>query len=139
MILTTKCIPVLKSIIYAILDLVILLLGCCSRLGVVLDVTSHSFHHQRKAVTQLKTASALGRLMALSDGNLYLLDSDMLNTIGSGPKMKNVTVFCVNENPNTQDPFTVQVELPFTCIKAVWFCLAKRWIAMYRALLPLVF
>lgn len=63
----------------------------------------------RKAVTQLKTASALGRLMALSDGNLYLLDSDMLNTIGSGPKMKNVTVFCVNENPNTLDPFTVQL------------------------------
>lgn len=60
-------------------------------------------------MTQLKTASALGRLMALSDGNLYLLDSDVLNTIGSGPKIKNVTVFCVNENPNTLDPFTVQV------------------------------
>ncbi|XP_063877866.1 transforming growth factor-beta receptor-associated protein 1-like isoform X2 [Scylla paramamosain] len=63
----------------------------------------------KKAVTQLKTASALCRLMALSDGNLYLLDSDMLNTIGSGPKIKNVTVFCVNENPNTLDPFTVQL------------------------------
>ena len=47
--------------------------------------------------------------MALSDGNLYLLDSDMLNLIGSGPKIKNVTVFCINENPNTLDPFTVQV------------------------------
>lgn len=47
--------------------------------------------------------------MVLSDGNLYLLDSDVLNTIGSGPKIKNVTVFCVNENPNTLDPFTVQV------------------------------
>lgn len=63
----------------------------------------------RRPVTQLKTASALGRLMALSDGNLYLLDSDVLNTIGSGPKIKNVTVFCVNENPNTLDPFTVQL------------------------------
>ncbi|XP_027234374.1 transforming growth factor-beta receptor-associated protein 1 isoform X1 [Penaeus vannamei] len=63
----------------------------------------------KKTVTQLKTASALGRLMALSDGNLYLLESDVLNTIGSGPKIKNVTVFCVNENPNIMDPFTVQL------------------------------
>ncbi|KAG0723950.1 Transforming growth factor-beta receptor-associated protein 1 [Chionoecetes opilio] len=63
----------------------------------------------RKAVAQLKTASALGRLMALSDGNLYLLDAQLLNTLGSGPKIKNVTVFCVNENPNTLDPFTVQL------------------------------
>ncbi|KAK3864441.1 hypothetical protein Pcinc_029874 [Petrolisthes cinctipes] len=63
----------------------------------------------KKAVTQLKTASALGRVMVLSDGNLYLLDSDVLNTIGSGPKIKNVAVFCVNENPNTLDPFTVQL------------------------------
>ena len=70
-------------------------------------------------MTQLKTASALGRVMALSDGNLYLLDSDMLNTIGSGPKMKNVTVFCVNENPNTLDPFTVQVELCLVCLDAL--------------------
>ena len=60
---------------------------------------------------QLKTASALGRLMVLSDGNIYLLESDVLNTIGSGPKIKNVTVFCVNENPNIMDPFTVQVKL----------------------------
>ncbi|KAG7163807.1 Transforming growth factor-beta receptor-associated protein 1-like [Homarus americanus] len=63
----------------------------------------------KKTVVQLKTASALGRLMVLSDGNLYLLDADVLNTIGSGPKMKNVSVFCVNENPNTLDPFTVQL------------------------------
>ncbi|KAK8726458.1 hypothetical protein OTU49_010260 [Cherax quadricarinatus] len=63
----------------------------------------------KKTVVQLKTASALGRLMVLSDGNLYILDSDVLNTIGSGPKIKNVTVFCVNENPNTLDPFTVQL------------------------------
>ncbi|XP_045583732.2 transforming growth factor-beta receptor-associated protein 1 [Procambarus clarkii] len=64
---------------------------------------------QKRQVVQLKTASALSRVMALSDGNLYLLDSDVLNTIGSGPKIKNVTVFCVNENPNTLDPFTVQL------------------------------
>lgn len=63
----------------------------------------------KKTVVQLKTASALGRLMVLSDGNMYLLDSDFLNTVGSGPKIKNVTVFCVNENPNTVDPFTVQL------------------------------
>ncbi|KAK7068882.1 transforming growth factor, beta receptor associated protein 1 [Halocaridina rubra] len=63
----------------------------------------------KKTVVQLKTASALGRLMVLSDGNLYLLDADVLNTIGSGPKIKNVSVFCVNENPNTLDPFTVQL------------------------------
>lgn len=63
----------------------------------------------KKTVTQLKTASALGRLMVLSDGNLYLLDADVLNTIGSGPKIKSVSVFCINENPNTMDPFTVQL------------------------------
>ncbi|XP_066960636.1 transforming growth factor-beta receptor-associated protein 1-like [Macrobrachium rosenbergii] len=63
----------------------------------------------KKSVNQLKTASALGRLMVLSDGNLYLLDADVLNTIGSGPKIKSVSVFCINENPNTLDPFTVQL------------------------------
>ena len=64
---------------------------------------------QKKSILQIKTASALGRLLVLSDGNLYLLESDILNTIGNGAKMKNVNVFCVNENPNTSNPFTVQV------------------------------
>ncbi|XP_076056469.1 transforming growth factor-beta receptor-associated protein 1-like isoform X2 [Oratosquilla oratoria] len=68
----------------------------------------------KKPVIQLKTASALTRVLALSDGNLYLLDSESLNTVGSGPKIKNVIVFCINENPNTLDPFTIQ------------FCVGKR-------------
>ncbi|CAL4122719.1 unnamed protein product, partial [Meganyctiphanes norvegica] len=62
----------------------------------------------KKSIVQIKCASALGRLMVLSDGNLFLLDSDVLNTI-DGAKIKNVTVFCINENPNTLDPFTIHL------------------------------
>ncbi|KAL7642552.1 UNVERIFIED_CONTAM: hypothetical protein RMT77_007113 [Armadillidium vulgare] len=67
----------------------------------------------RKPVINIKAASALGRLLVLSDSNLYLLDADVL-TSSSGPKMKNVVTFCINENPNTVDPFTLQ------------FCVGKK-------------
>lgn len=68
--------------------------------------------------------------MVLSDGNLYLLDADVLNTIGSGPKIKNVTVFCVNENPNTMDPFTVQVMALLTSVSSIslQYVIIFRWI-----------
>ncbi|KAB7494158.1 Transforming growth factor-beta receptor-associated protein 1 [Armadillidium nasatum] len=67
----------------------------------------------RKPVINIKAASALGRLLVLSDSNLYLLDADVL-TSSSGPKMKNVVTFCINENPNAVDPFTLQ------------FCVGKK-------------
>ncbi|MCL4130257.1 UNVERIFIED_CONTAM: hypothetical protein GTU68_011335, partial [Idotea baltica] len=68
----------------------------------------------KKSINSLKAASALGRLLTLSDSNLYLLDADVLSSIGSGPKIRNVTAFCINENPNLLDPFTLQ------------FCVGKR-------------
>jgi hypothetical protein len=59
----------------------------------------------------LRSASALDRLLVLCDATLYVVnasDLSSLNLTGS-PKFKGVTACCVNENPQSDDPFSVQV------------------------------
>ena len=67
-------------------------------------------------MTFVRCASALGRILVLCDGCLLVLamnpELSALNMSGSS-KLKNVTAACVNENPNTDDPFSVQVGIIF--------------------------
>ena len=67
-------------------------------------------------VTFVRCASALGRLLVLCDGSLTVLDGDSLQVLplAGANKLKGVGAGCINENPNTDDPFSVQM------------CLAKK-------------
>ncbi len=75
----------------------------------------------------MRSASALSRLLVLCDGGLHVLnvlsrdevvesgkeDLSLLPLSGSS-KLRGAQACCVNENPNTDDPFAVQM------------CLAKK-------------
>ncbi|XP_070566294.1 transforming growth factor-beta receptor-associated protein 1-like isoform X2 [Ptychodera flava] len=70
---------------------------------------SHKYLAVRKPIVQLKAASALTRILVLCDNTLALLHMFNLEPIMSGAKIKGVTSFCVNENPTTSNPFSIQV------------------------------
>ncbi|XP_069747219.1 transforming growth factor-beta receptor-associated protein 1 homolog isoform X2 [Narcine bancroftii] len=69
----------------------------------------HMYLGLKKAVNELKAASALNRLLVLCDSTVTLLHMINLEPIPSGAKIKGVTAFAVNENPVTGDPFCVEV------------------------------
>ncbi|XP_067842301.1 transforming growth factor-beta receptor-associated protein 1 homolog isoform X2 [Heptranchias perlo] len=69
----------------------------------------HKYLGLKKAVNELKAASALNRLMVLCDNTVTLLNMINLEPVPSGAKIKGVTTFAVNENPVTGDPFCVEV------------------------------
>ena len=72
--------------------------------------------YQKSPVTFLRSASALDRLLVLCDATLYVInasDLSLLNLSGSS-KFKGVIACCVNENPNMDDPFSVQVRFDST-------------------------
>ena len=61
-------------------------------------------------MTFLRSASAIDRLLAVCDSTLYVLRSHDLTPLPlAGSKMKGVTACCANENPTTNDPFSIQV------------------------------
>ncbi|KAJ3593828.1 hypothetical protein NHX12_006162 [Muraenolepis orangiensis] len=69
----------------------------------------------KRPVAELRAASALQRLMVLSDGVLFLVDMATLEAVPSasagagGAKIKGVTSFCMNGNPVNADPFCVEI------------------------------
>ena len=68
-------------------------------------------------VSFLRSASALDRLLVLCDSTLSVLnttDLTPLSSLAGASKLKGVVACCMNENPITDDPFSVQL------------CLAKR-------------
>ncbi|XP_072119317.1 transforming growth factor-beta receptor-associated protein 1 homolog [Mobula birostris] len=69
----------------------------------------HMYLGLKKAVSELKAASALNRLLVLCDNTVTLLHMINLEPIPSGAKIKGVIAFAVNENPVTGDPFCVEV------------------------------
>lgn len=69
----------------------------------------HMYLGIKKAVNELKAASALNRLLVLCDNTVTILHMINLEPIPSGAKIKGVTAFSVNENPVTGDPFCVEV------------------------------
>ena len=66
---------------------------------------------QKSPVTFLRSASALERLLVLCDATLYIVNASDLSSLNltSSPKFKGVNACCVNENPHSDDPFSVQV------------------------------
>ncbi|XP_078401715.1 transforming growth factor-beta receptor-associated protein 1 homolog isoform X1 [Cetorhinus maximus] len=69
----------------------------------------HKYLGLKKAVNELKAASAMNRLMVLCDNTVVLLNMINLEPVQSGAKIRGITAFAVNENPVTGDPFCVEV------------------------------
>lgn len=69
----------------------------------------HKFLELRKPVKCIKAASALNRLLILCDSSLLILNMHDLEVIGGGPKLRGISTFCVNENPNINNPFCIQI------------------------------
>ncbi|XP_072162816.1 transforming growth factor-beta receptor-associated protein 1-like [Diadema setosum] len=70
---------------------------------------SHKYLALKKPIQQLQAASALTRILVLCDNVLTLLHMFNLEPILSGAKIKGVTSFCVNENPRSGSPFSVEI------------------------------
>ena len=56
----------------------------------------------------MKAMSALNQLLVLSDETLTVLDLENLNQVRN-VKIKHVSSFYLNENPLSEDPFTVEI------------------------------
>lgn len=75
--------------------------------SVVLSKATHS-QIMNSGVIQLKAISALNQLLVLSDDTLSILELETLSLVRN-LKFKNVGSFCLNENPLSEDPFTVEI------------------------------
>jgi len=72
-------------------------------------ITKATHHHMmNNSVVQMKALSALNRLLVLSDEMLSIVDLETLNLVRH-LKFKAVTTFCLNENPISEDPFSVEI------------------------------
>lgn len=69
----------------------------------------HTVLDSRKPVKCIKAASALNRLLILCDSSLLILNMYDLEITGGEPKLRGISTFCVNENPNINDPFCIQI------------------------------
>ncbi|XP_014664764.1 PREDICTED: transforming growth factor-beta receptor-associated protein 1-like isoform X2 [Priapulus caudatus] len=78
------------------------------RTGYESHQTKHRFLGQKKPVNQLKAASALYRLLVQFDGSVFMLSMFDLEPVTTASKAK-ATSFCLNENPDSNNPFSVQM------------------------------
>uniref|UniRef100_A0ABM5FYZ5 Transforming growth factor-beta receptor-associated protein 1 isoform X1 n=1 Tax=Pogona vitticeps TaxID=103695 RepID=A0ABM5FYZ5_9SAUR len=69
----------------------------------------HKYLSFRKAVGELKAASALNRLLVLCDNTITLMNMMNLEPIPTGARIKGAVTFTLNENPVSGDPFCVEV------------------------------
>ncbi|KAF4527983.1 hypothetical protein B566_EDAN016638 [Ephemera danica] len=78
-----------------------------------MEYTSSKIQEQqlnvKKPIKIIKAASALNRLLVLCNSCLFLLDMQTLEVIGGGPKLQGLSTFCVNFDPNIDDPFAIQI------------------------------
>ncbi|XP_022096424.1 transforming growth factor-beta receptor-associated protein 1-like [Acanthaster planci] len=70
---------------------------------------SHKYLAVKKPIQQLKAASALTRILVLCDNVISLLNMFNLEPIMSGAKIKGVSSFCVNSNPRSSNPFSLEI------------------------------
>ncbi|XP_004435932.1 PREDICTED: transforming growth factor-beta receptor-associated protein 1 [Ceratotherium simum simum] len=63
----------------------------------------------KKAVSELRAASALNRLLVLCDNSITLINMMSLEPVPSGARIKGAMAFALNENPVSGDPFCVEV------------------------------
>uniref|UniRef100_A0ACB8FJQ4 Transforming growth factor, beta receptor associated protein 1 n=1 Tax=Sphaerodactylus townsendi TaxID=933632 RepID=A0ACB8FJQ4_9SAUR len=69
----------------------------------------HKYLSVRKAVGELKAASALNRLLVLCDSTITLVNMINLEPVPTGARIKGAVTFTLNENPVSGDPFCVEV------------------------------
>nr|XP_006114637.1 transforming growth factor-beta receptor-associated protein 1 isoform X1 [Pelodiscus sinensis] len=80
--------------------------------GKITFVTTKQLHKYlgfKKAVNELKAASALNRLLVLCDNTITLVNMMNLEPIPTGARIKGAVTFTLNENPVSGDPFCVEV------------------------------
>ncbi|KAK4002769.1 hypothetical protein OUZ56_004571 [Daphnia magna] len=65
-------------------------------------------YSSNSAITQMKAISALNQLLILSNETLAILDLETLTLVRT-LKFKSVTCFHLNENPLSEDPFTIEI------------------------------
>ncbi|XP_035226449.1 transforming growth factor-beta receptor-associated protein 1-like isoform X2 [Stegodyphus dumicola] len=75
---------------------------------------NQKYFDYKKPITVLRALSALNRILLLCDGNLVVLNMFDLEIIPAMTKLKGISCFCLNENPDTNNPFSVEI------------CVAKR-------------
>ncbi|KAJ9595158.1 hypothetical protein L9F63_013516, partial [Diploptera punctata] len=71
--------------------------------------TRHKYLELRKPVKCIKAASALNRILVLCDSSILIINMQDMDIIGGGPKLRGVSTFAVNENPNITNPFCIQI------------------------------
>ncbi|KAM9171258.1 transforming growth factor-beta receptor-associated protein 1 isoform 1-T2 [Pangshura tecta] len=69
----------------------------------------HKYLGFKKAVSELKAASALNRLLVLCDNTITLVNMMNLEPIPTGARIKGAVTFTLNENPMSGDPFCIEV------------------------------
>ncbi|ELU08757.1 hypothetical protein CAPTEDRAFT_183936 [Capitella teleta] len=69
----------------------------------------HKYLGVKKPVLELKSASALNRLMILCDSTLSMMNMMDLEPVVGGAKIRAVTSFCVNAQPLNNSPFSVEI------------------------------
>ncbi|GAB1609663.1 transforming growth factor-beta receptor-associated protein 1-like [Argonauta hians] len=70
----------------------------------------HKYLGLKKPIVQLKAVSALSRVLVLCDNVLTMLNMFNLEPItSSAAKVKGVTSLCLNENPTSSNPFSVEI------------------------------
>uniref|UniRef100_A0A8C8VN25 Transforming growth factor beta receptor associated protein 1 n=1 Tax=Pelusios castaneus TaxID=367368 RepID=A0A8C8VN25_9SAUR len=69
----------------------------------------HKYLGFKKAVSELKAASALNRLLVLCDNAITLVNMMNLEPVPTGARIKGAVTFTLNENPVNGDPFCVEV------------------------------
>jgi len=81
------------------------------RATVTAKKTMIKFLPQKKPVNELRCASAIERLLVLTDYSLIILNLESLEVLSATSGylriIKNVAAFCLNENPVSDDPFVV--------------------------------
>ena len=60
------------------------------------------------SVVQMKAVSALNQLVVLSNETLFIHDLETLAPV-KNLKFRNISSFCLNENPLNEDPFQVEM------------------------------
>ena len=63
----------------------------------------------KKPVVILKAICILERIVCICDSNLIILNQNDLEVISYGIKLKNISALTFNENPNNNNPFSVEL------------------------------
>ncbi|CAG2117918.1 unnamed protein product, partial [Medioppia subpectinata] len=63
----------------------------------------------KKPVVAIRVVCILERILCVCDSTLIVLNQNDLEVISYGNKLKNISVLCLNENPNNNNPFSVEL------------------------------